>query len=244
MIKQLIKDRNSRRWIIPVALVGLGFSAYSARSNYSPESVVLIGGGIAILALELLLTQSRVLRPRRCCPRCNCLCDAELKECPCCGRAWLKEPGMFYPLEVWAIPAVARKARRARITAAVAAISIAALVYGIFHDAVLAVVAAASCCTMLIRVANVFALKSTSELLKSHSGTLCQACLYPLDRSMNICPECGQPGTEQSSRWAWARTGLGWPRGSVCELMKADQEGRERSLRAGPATGARGGGFF
>ncbi|MBS0189731.1 MAG: hypothetical protein U0573_08480 [Phycisphaerales bacterium] len=151
---------------------------------------------------------------------------------------------MFFPLEVWAIPAVARKARWARAGAILMAAFAGVVLYFTFNSAPLAIVVGLACWMMFTRVASVLALKSACDLLQTHAGRLCRTCLYPLDRSMTVCPECGQPGTANSSRWAWARTGLWWPRGTISDLMKADEEGREQSLRAGPATGARGEGLF
>lgn len=224
---------------MPLGLLGLGLASFRGRFGYSAESFAIMGGGVGLLFVELLLVYSPLLRPKRCCPRCNCLCDPKNKDCPCCGRTWLQEPGMFFPIEAWAIPGVARRERWAKFAAGALSVAIGAVLYLLFSEIVLAVVVAACLWVPLRRLGCVLALKSASDALNVNGGVLCQNCLYPLDTTMNRCPECGQPGTAKSSRWAWARSGLWTPRGAVSAMMRADQESRERTLLEGPATGAR-----
>lgn len=245
MIRALLSDRNAARWVIPLSLVGLGVAALLPRrtgrtlsSGIDASTFIFIG--VALLLCEVLLVLPWSTRPKRCCPRCNCLNDLVVKSCAFCGREWVHERGMVYDAEPDAVPVTGRRARLARI-ASVACAVVAALVALVFLERMISAAVIGVCLHLqLRRVFRTFATRSTVQTLQRHDGANCIHCLYPLGRTMQRCPECGEPGDLTTARWTWARAGLWMPTRQTSVVMQQDHEGRERTLREGPATSARG----
>lgn len=246
MIRALLTDRNAARWVIPFSLIGLGLAALGPTrrlgrtlgGTIDASTFILIG--VALILCEILFVLPWSTRPKRCCPRCNCLNDLAVKSCAFCGREWVHERGMVYDAEPDAVPVTGRRARLARVTSIACAI-LAALVALMFLERVISAAVIAVCLHLqLRRVFRTIATHSTVQALKRHDGANCVHCLYPLGSTMQRCPECGEPGDARTARWTWARAGLWMPTRQTSAMMKQDQDGRERTLREGPATGARG----
>ncbi|MBY0112983.1 MAG: hypothetical protein K2Y21_09190 [Phycisphaerales bacterium] len=240
MMRALISDRNAARWVLPLALIGLGASALISIRSRGIDGTIFVAVGIALLVCEVLFVLPWSARPKRCCPRCNCLSDLGATSCVFCGREWVHDRGMVYDAGPEAVPATARQASWAMFASVGCAI-IGAVVGLVVLQNVISVGVIAFClAAQLRRVFRTIATRSTVQTLQRHDGANCIHCLYPLGRTMQRCPECGEPGDLTTARWTWARAGLWMPTRQTSAIMKQDHEGRERTLREGPATGARG----
>lgn len=245
MIRVLLSDRNASRWALPISLIGLGVAASLPRRtgrtfSSSIDATTFIVIGVALFLCEVLIVLPESARPKRCCPRCNCLNDLAVQSCAFCGREWVHERGMVYDAEPDAVPVTGRRARMAKI-ASVSCAVLAGLVALVFLERAISAAVIAFCLYLqLRRVFRTIATRSTVQTLQRYDGANCVHCLYPLGSTMRRCPECGEPGDAQTARWTWARAGLWMPTRQTSAIMKEDHEGRERTLREGPATGARG----
>lgn len=244
MMRALISDRNAARWVLPLGLIGLGISALISIRSRGIDGTIFVAVGIALLFCEVLFVLPWSARPKRCCPRCNCMNELDAKSCVFCGREWVHERGMVYDAEPEAVPATARQASWATFASVGCAI-IGAVVGLVVLQNVISVGVIAFClAAQLRRVFRTIATHSTTKALRKHDGVNCLHCLYPLDQSMHRCSECGEPGDVRTARWTWARSGLWTPTRQTSALMKQDHDGRERTLREGAATGARGSGLL
>ncbi|MBL8875619.1 MAG: hypothetical protein JNM86_07480 [Phycisphaerae bacterium] len=64
-------------------------------------------------------------------------------------------------------------------------------------------------------------LNRIAQQVGRHAGAVCTHCVYPIDESMTLCPECGARETAKAARRDWLTTGLWLPRDRVLPVEGA-----------------------
>jgi len=175
--------------------------------------------GSASIVIVLLLISEFVLMPRmslpasQWCARCDARSPAENSGCLSCGREF-SQNRTLYPPDLTLLSATKRPRRVAIVVMILLAIpALCAWVFlrrsGMQQVAMTVYVFLAIYGFEFVRWV---CLRRIVRQVDQHSGQVCTRCIYPIDESMDICPECGKVETAAFARRDWLTTGLWFPR--------------------------------
>jgi len=191
-----------------VRLIGLG-------KQPLPWLEICLVSAIFVLYLvtEFVLMPRMSLPPSRWCSRCDARSPEKSPTCVGCGREFAIDKLALYPIDTNLLLAT-KKAGRFAI-AIVVVLTLPAFTAWLFFQRFGGPAVGASLFLFMItygfELAKWMFLRRIVRQVCQHSGSVCTRCVYPIDESMTICPECGARETAAHARHDWLTTGLWLP---------------------------------
>lgn len=216
-----------RRWILAYPLFNIAILIWLSRSGVPWLEVGLVSGlFILMLISEFVLMPRMSFPPSRWCSRCDARSPRSSHACVGCGREFSVAKPVVYPVDPSLLPATKRAGRFA--TGVAVAMTIPVLGAWIFFPRFggQAVGMTAYFCMIIygFEISKWVFLGRIAQQVEKHSGAVCTRCVYPIDESMTVCPECGARETAKNARRDWLTTGLWLPRQRVLPVGAAAVE--------------------
>lgn len=213
-----------RRWILaypPFCLATLLMTPANAVPWF--EVGVVSGLFVVMLICEFVLMPRMSLPPSRRCSRCDARSPKSSDACVGCGREFVVDKPVLYPVDLSLLPASKRAGKFA--TGIAAAVTVLVLGVWIFlprFGGQLAVMTLYFCMIIYgFEFSKWIFLNRIAQQVERHAGAVCTHCVYPIDESMTVCPECGARETAKAARRDWLTTGLWLPRDRVLPVEGA-----------------------
>jgi len=209
---------SRRRWILAYPLFVLAMLVWLGRNGVPWLEVGLVSGLFLVMLIsEFVLMPRMSLPPSRWCSKCDARSRASSQACVGCGREFSADKPVLYPVDPSLLPASKRAGRLA--TGVAAAITVLVLGFWIFFPRFggQAVGMTAYFCMIIygFEFSKWMFLVRIARQVEGHSGAVCTHCVYPIDETMTVCPECGARETAKAARRDWLTTGLWLPRERV-----------------------------
>lgn len=215
-----------RRWILAYPPFMLATLFLFQHNGVPWLEVGLVSGLFVIMVIcEFALMPRMSLAPSRWCSRCDSRSPKSSDACVGCGREFLVDKPVLYPVDPSLVPASKRAGKFA--TGVAVAITIPVLGVWIFIPRFggQAVGMTAYFCMIIygFEFSKWIFLNRIAQQVERHSGAVCTHCVYPIDETMTVCPECGARETAKAARRDWLMTGLWLPRERVLPVEGATE---------------------
>lgn len=161
-----------------------------------------------MLVSEFVLRPRMTLAPSRWCSNCGARSAKSALKCVECGREYDSDKPVLYAPDLQFIPATRRPAKIiAWVLAPIVVLAFtAAFVFQI--NISYSYIIYLFCIYYGYEFLNWAFLRRLAAHVQAHEGAVCPTCTYPLDGSMQKCPECGEAGTALAAQRLWRQTGL------------------------------------
>lgn len=215
-----------RRWILAYPLFNLAILFLIQRKGVPWLEVGLVSGLFVIMLIcEFVLMPRMSLAPSRWCSRCDSRSPKSSAACVGCGREFLVDKPVLYPVDPSLLPASKRAGKFA--TGVAAATTVLVLGVWIFLPRFGGQIAVMTLYFCMIIYGFEFSkwifLNRIAQQVERHAGAVCTHCVYPIDETMTVCPECGARETAKAARRDWLTTGLWLPRERVLTVEGATE---------------------
>ena len=215
---------SRRRWILAYPLFSITILVWLQRGGVPWLEVGLVSGlFIVMLISEFVLMPRMSFRPSRWCSKCDARSPESSAACVGCGREFAVDKPVLYPVDASLLPATKRAGKFA--TGAAVAMTLPVLGAWMFFPRFggQAVGMTAYFCMIIygFEFSKWLFLGRIARQVEGHSGAVCTHCVYPIDETMTVCPECGARETAKAARRDWLTTGLWLPRERVLPVEGA-----------------------